>query len=67
MVIALSSSALMLLGSLLKDIQGHKEALVLLMWLFVKAILSKVLSQIQIIKYLVNRGTQIIQQALLHG
>jgi hypothetical protein len=41
-VIALSSSALVLLGSLLKDNQEYKQVLVLLMWPFVLSILSNV-------------------------
>ena len=45
MVIALSSSALVLLGSLLKGNQEYKQVLVLLMWPFVLAILSNILSQ----------------------
>jgi len=44
-VIALSSSALVLLGSLLKDNQEYRQVLVLLMWPFVLAILSNILSQ----------------------
>ncbi len=44
-VIALSSSALVLIGSLLKDNQEYKQVLVLLMWPFVLAILSNILSQ----------------------
>lgn len=44
-MIALSSSALVLLGSLLKDNQEYRQVLVLLMWPFVLAILSNILSQ----------------------